>query len=193
MQKDPFGLFSSWYAAELLDNRDIVPSACCLSTLGIDGYPNARFVSLKEVKDQSFIITGSLDTRKGTEITACPKVALTFWWPITQKHIRVQGEAFPLSTEIADNYFQERPLDAQIISTISKTGQEIKSLDTLQQKFSSFERPVNNKNIQRPADWGGYAIKPLRIEFMEFKENRFHERVLYQWEHNHWTTHQLQP
>jgi pyridoxamine 5'-phosphate oxidase len=105
----------------------------------------------------------------------------------------VQGKAALLSSAVANKYFRERPLDAQIISTISKQGQKLESIESLQGAFASFERPINNKNLPRPTDWGCYAIKPVRIEFMEFKESRLHERVLYQLEKDTWTTVLLQP
>ncbi|MCW3074679.1 MAG: pdxH [Flaviaesturariibacter sp.] len=190
---NPFDLFSNWYREELERNTNAIPAACCLSTAGLDGYPNARFVALKEVKDESFILTGSLQTRKGKEITMSSKIALTFWWTNTQRQVRIQGEATLLSNQMADGYFQARPMDAQIISTISKQGQALENPELLQRQFYAFERPVERAFIPRPPDWGAYMVKPIRLEFMAFKNSRFHERVLYQLDHGKWVTSLLQP
>ncbi|MFA1773421.1 pyridoxine 5'-phosphate oxidase C-terminal domain-containing protein [Rufibacter glacialis] len=46
---------------------------------------------------------------------------------------------------------------------------------------------------KRPDNWGGYAIKPTRIEFMEFKPTRFHNRKLYILENQKWILKALQP
>jgi pyridoxamine 5'-phosphate oxidase len=51
-------IFQSWLQEELNLTQVRIPTACCLSTIGLENYPNARFVSLKEVSDDSFVITG---------------------------------------------------------------------------------------------------------------------------------------
>jgi hypothetical protein len=40
----PIQLFSKWFDEELKRTTVRIPTACCLSTIGIDGFPNARFV-----------------------------------------------------------------------------------------------------------------------------------------------------
>ncbi|MBO9593644.1 MAG: pyridoxamine 5'-phosphate oxidase family protein [Niabella sp.] len=58
-----------------------------------DGFPDSRIVSLKEVKDGCFIITGSTNARKGQEIAADNKVGLAFWGPVTGRQVRIEGIA----------------------------------------------------------------------------------------------------
>jgi len=62
--------FGTWREnMEETENSDVrIPSACCMATTGLDGYPNSRIVSLKEVRDGRFIIAVPFDSRKGTEI-----------------------------------------------------------------------------------------------------------------------------
>lgn len=117
---DPIIKFQNWYEQELDTNDALIPSACCLSTTGTDGYPNARFVSLKEVDGRQFIVTGPLDSRKCQEVTYKPRAALTFWWPATGKQVRVQGNVKLIDSEDADRYFSERTRESQIVSWVSK-------------------------------------------------------------------------
>jgi pyridoxamine 5'-phosphate oxidase len=77
--KQPIQLFSKWFDEELKLSKVQIPTAVCLSTIGIDNFPNARFVSFKELIDNSFVITGPLNSRKGIEIENNNSVALTFW------------------------------------------------------------------------------------------------------------------
>ncbi|WP_373492707.1 pyridoxine 5'-phosphate oxidase C-terminal domain-containing protein [Aquiflexum sp.] len=42
-------------------------------------------------------------------------------------------------------------------------------------------------------EWGGYSIKPIRIEFMEFKTTRFHIRKLFERKNDLWLESQIQP
>ena len=63
-------------------------------THGLDGYPNSRYVLLKEVNKGGFVFYTNYDSQKGKEIEANPKVALMFYWP-TQNHVvRVKGNRY---------------------------------------------------------------------------------------------------
>ncbi len=192
-QSNPFLAFEEMYQEELRQSKLRLPSACCLSTIGLDGYPNARFVALKEMKDNIFIVCGSLDSRKGIEIRQDPKVALTFWWTVTEKQIRIQGDATQISKIEADRYFYEREREAQIVSTISKQGDEIENIEELNNKYIQEELRLKNNDIKRPENWGGFAISPLRIEFLEFNTNRFHKRTAFQKQDDTWIVKLLQP
>jgi pyridoxamine 5'-phosphate oxidase len=154
----PIQLFINWFAEEQKLTTVRIPSACCLSTIGADGFPNARFVSLKEATENSFIITGPLMSRKGIEISKANKVALTFWWTETERQVRIQGNATQIVEQLADKYFAERDRDSQIVSIISKQGQEIKNIETLTKKYESVELSFANKLLARPENWGGYSI-----------------------------------
>ncbi|WP_299439838.1 pyridoxal 5'-phosphate synthase [uncultured Aquimarina sp.] len=193
MSQDPFRLFNEWYVEELKRSSASIPSACCISSNGLDGYPNARFVSLKEVKNDTFIITGPLRSRKGLEVTQSSKVALTFWWETTQKQIRIQGNATKISDTEATQYFNERAKDSNIISMISEQGTAIENIEVLKKKFTEIEIAYKNKDVMKPKNWGGFAIAPIRIECMEFEKTRFHKRTLFQLEGKNWTTTVLQP
>ena len=184
--------FQDWYERERMTNNSVLPAACCLSTIGLDGYPNARYVSLKAWQGGSFIVTGSTKSRKGKEILKNPKVALTFWWPSTQKQVRVQGNAGFIKTSDADKYFHDRSPDAKIVSQISEQGAILSSRKELETLFE-VKKSEATKLIDRPAHWLGFRIHPYRIEFLAFQKSRLHHRELYSFEDPHWTFKLLQP
>jgi pyridoxamine 5'-phosphate oxidase len=193
MVMTPIELFKVWYSEEQKIGHTGVLSPCCLSTIGTDGFPNARFVSLKEIQNDCFIVTGTMSSRKGTEIEKNNKVALTFWWDATRKHIRVQGTATRINDDDADRFFYRRDRDSQIVSVVSRQGAELHDLEKLEMKYHEFERSYQDTLIQRPVDFGGYAISPVRIELMEFKETRFHIRTVYELNNGTWNHKYLQP
>jgi pyridoxamine 5'-phosphate oxidase len=190
---NPFQLFKQWYDEEYTLTKVRIPAACCLSTIGLDGFPNARFISLKEVIEETFVVTGPLTSRKDLEIEKSNKVSLVFWWTETERQVRIQGEAASISDKLADKYFVARGVDAQIVSTVSEQGKEIRDLDTLNKQYQETERLFKNKAIARPSNWAGYSITPVRMEFMEFSATRFHDRKLYEVMNGKWIVKQIQP
>ncbi len=193
MEIQPISLFERWFDRERAASRAALPSACCLSTQGTDGFPNARFVSLKEIVDDHFIITTSLLSKKGIEIAALNKVALTFWWATTQKQVRVQGVATQIPEPQAEKYFNERSSDSQIVSNISTQGKEIDKPQTLEEVFARVKSAKSKQKLTRPKDWGGYAIAPVRMEFLEFAPTRLHRRKLFERIDQQWTSRYIQP
>ncbi len=189
----PIEKFKKWYEEEIEKSSVRIPSACCLTSIGIDGYPNSRFVSLKEIVDNKFVITGPLNSKKGIELLSNPKASLTFWWTETERQIRIQGDSVQIENERADMYFRERNKESQIVSKISKQGAEIKSLTELTNLFENLKSEYIDAEITRPAEWSGFYIIPKRIEFMEFSKSRFHFRELFTKENGFWNKVILQP
>lgn len=190
---DPIALFNQWYAEEKEQTQVRIPAACCLSSLGLDGYPNARFLALKEILDGDFVITGPLGGRKGEEVAAHPKVALTFWWTATERQVRLQGDALRISDEEANRYFSQRLRPAKVVSQTFTQGEALPNVRLLEEQFNQMTARLEGKPIERPANWGGLRIRPLRIEFLDFKVTRLHERLLYSRLGEDWSKGYLQP
>ncbi len=193
MEQVPIEIFRKWFNEELKLTKVRIPTACCLSTIGTDNFPNARFVSLKGIVENSFIITGTMTARKGLEIEKTNNIALTFWWTETERQVRIQGYATMINTELADNYFAERNRDSQLVSIVSDQGKELHNMEELEKNYQKLETAFANQLLKRPENWSGYSIEPVRIEFLEFKPTRFHERTLYELVKGQWTHIQLQP
>jgi pyridoxamine 5'-phosphate oxidase len=193
MENNPIDKFKKWFDEEINLTKVSIPTACCLSTVGIDNFPNARFISFKGIAENNFIVTGTITSRKGLEINENNKVALTFWWTETERQVRIQGNATLISVELADKYFAGRSRESQIVSIVSNQGQTLNDIDILNKKYQDLETKFNNQNLTRPENWGGYSIEPIRIEFLEFQPTRFHYRKLYQLKDGQWTKTEIQP
>lgn len=191
MRNSPIVIFEEWYKEELRLTEVRIPTAVCLSTHGTDDYPNARFVSLKEIINDAFIITGPLNSLKGIEIAKDNHVALTFWWTETERQIRVQGIAKKIPEKLADKYFHARDLNSKIVSSLCEQGKETYDIRSIEKEMQ--QRASRNEEVDRPKDWSGFSIDPVRIEFMEFKANRFHDRKLFELENGRWKGKQIQP
>jgi len=193
MEINPLKQINVWLDEQIRASKAKIPTACCLSTQGTDGFPNSRFVSLKGIEQENFVITGPITSRKGVEIARNKKVGLSFWWPETERQVRVQGIASPLPSEMADTYFEERSRESQLVSIISEQGKQLADHDALKERYNQLISTTTEKRFKRPNGWNGYLIKPVRIELMEFSTNRFHKRTLFELVREEWKSIQLQP
>lgn len=191
--ENPFELFDDWYKEQLNSSCAKIPSACCFTTIGEDGFPNSRFVSLKEVRNESFVITGPLNSRKGKDVKENPKVSIAFWWNETERQVRIQGKAERMEDAESVNYFSNRNKASKIVSTIFEQGKPIESLEELTTRFENGKLKYENSPIKKPKEWSGFYIKPVRIEFMQFMKTRLHKRILFRRSTMEWEKVYLQP
>ncbi|NJO98888.1 MAG: pyridoxamine 5'-phosphate oxidase [Pleurocapsa sp. CRU_1_2] len=193
MTEDPIQIFQNWYAEATQNSPLQHPKAVCVSTINPEGIPEARFVALKAVSTKGFTFCSSLNSAKSIAIALNSYVALTFWWDHIERQVRVKGTAKRISDEDADKYFQERHRDAQLTSVVSEQSALLENSAQLEQKLHEVKKQLENREIPRPDNWGGYCIKPISIEFLRFQTNRFHNRLLFTFNEDKWSKQLLQP
>lgn len=168
-------------------------TAAALGTATMHGRPSVRIVLLKGVDLRGFVFFTNYQSRKATEMEANSQAALTFFWPGMYVQVRVEGTLDRTSAEESDAYFASRPLGHRLGAWSSDQSREIESASDLAAKFDEVEQRFKDREVPRPAHWGGYRISPEMIEFWFGKENRMHERELYARAGNGWTVKILQP
>jgi pyridoxamine 5'-phosphate oxidase len=150
-------------------------------------------VLLKGVSVQGFVFYTNYQSRKATEMEANSQAAMTFYWPDMNVQIRVEGTLDRTTAEESDAYFESRPVGHRLGTWASEQSREIESAAHLARKFEEVEERFKDREVPRPAHWGGYRITPESIEFWFGRENRMHERELYTRAGNGWTVKLLQP
>lgn len=169
------------------------PTVVALATATMHGRPSLRMVLLKSVDIQGFVFFTNYQSRKATELEANSQAAMTFYWPGTQVQVRVEGTLDRVSAEESDAYFESRPHGHRLGTWASEQSREVESAAELARKFEEVEERFKDREVPRPAHWGGYRITPESIEFWFGQENRMHERELYTRAGNGWTVKRLQP
>lgn len=189
---DPLALFRRWFrAAE--DASVPLPEAMALSTATADGRPSARMVLLKELGDGGFVFYTNYGSRKAAELDANPHAALTFHWPALERQVRIEGTVVRGGPGDADEYFATRPRESQIGAWASPQSGEIASRAALEEAAAAREEEFAGRDVPRPPHWGGYVLRPERIEFWQGRHGRLHDRLLYERAEDGWTRRRLAP
>ncbi len=154
-------------------------NAMTLATVDGEGRPSARIVLLKGVDQRGFIFYTNYRSRKGEELAHNPNAALTFYWPEQERQVCVAGEVTQLPSSESDAYFQSRPRGSRIAACASDQSQTVADREALEKKWREFEKRYPGEDVPRPAHWGGYVLRPQRIEFWQGRPNRLHDRFRY--------------
>ncbi|RNI30762.1 pyridoxamine 5'-phosphate oxidase [Rufibacter latericius] len=184
VSRDPLQQFQTWMQEALTAKAD-EPTAMTLSTANALGRPTARVVLLKALEKEGFIFYTNYESRKGQQLLENPFAALTFFWPALERQVRVEGRVERVSADISDAYFHSRPRGSQIGAWSSPQSQPISDrtiLENLEKEYSNKFKEM--EVVPRPEHWGGYLVKPDRIEFWQGRQNRLHDRLLYELESN---------
>jgi len=184
--------FSRWWE-EAVDSQIDEVNAMTLATATPDGIPSARIVLLKGFDDEGFTFFTNYNSAKGKMIETNPRAALIFFWKELERQIRIEGNVAKLSNENSDAYFNSRPVGSRIGAWASPQSTVIPNRHILEDNVEKYVEQFK-EGIPRPPHWGGYVIKPVKIEFWQGRSNRLHDRILYTLQQdNTWKIERLAP
>jgi len=192
INRDPIRQFQTWFK-DAIDAKLPLPEAMTLATATPDGKPSARMVLLKQVDDEGFVFFTNYNSAKAAQLDANPFAALVFYWSRLDRQVRVEGSVVRTSAQESRDYFRTRPRESQIGAWASAQSEVISSREFLEQRAQEFEALYGDREIDCPEYWGGYRLKPDRIEFWKSRIGRLHDRILYERVSDGWTITRLAP
>ncbi len=191
MHNDPQVQFEGWLDEALKAGIE-EPNAMTLATCGSNGMPSVRMVLLKGIEQGGFVFYTNYNSRKGKHLHENPNAALLFFWPVLERQVRIEGTVKKTSKDLSDQYFYSRPYESQVGALVSEQSKVIGSRNQIERPFKELMiNPV--KQLSRPANWGGYVLRPNLFEFWQGREHRLHDRIQYTFTGSGWEKERLSP
>jgi pyridoxamine 5'-phosphate oxidase len=179
IDSDPLKQFQRWLD-EAFGTKIPQAESMTLATVTKKGVPSARMVLLKHVDEKGFVFYTNYNSQKGKELAENPRASLVFYWEELHRQVRIDGTVSKVSPEESDAYFQTRPRESQISAHASAQSEVIGSREELDRRFEELLRKFEDQPVSRPPHWGGYRLKPTRIEFWQSGYARLNDRIVYE-------------
>ena len=169
------------------------PTGMALSTIDKNGDPWQRIVLLKGLSDDGFVFYTNHGSDKAQAMAAEPRVSLLFPWNELDRQVIVGGRAERMSLTESATYFLSRPRESQIAAWASRQSRPIQGRALLEAEVRKLRQKFADGEVPVPDFWGGYRVRPERIEFWQGGEHRLHDRFRYERSAGDWLITQLQP
>jgi len=155
----------------------IEPSAMALATADAEGRPHVRMVLLRYLENGDLIFFTNYESDKGRQLETNPNASVCFWWPTTERQVRVEGVIEPIAPEASKAYFASRPYESQLASAASPQSRPVAEGE-LEANMAAL-RAQYPQGLPCPDHWGGYRLIPSRFEFWQGRPARNHDRFVY--------------
>ena len=175
---DPITQFDRWFIeAREVDLHE--PNALVLSTTSLNGYPASRTLLMKFFDEDGFVFYTNYGSAKAKELEVSPRAAMLFPWLQLERQVRIEGDVEKVSAAESLKYFASRPRESQIGAWVSDQSSVIDSRALLMNKLAELKAKFKGGDVPLPSFWGGYRVKPMRVEFWQGGKGRVHDRFLY--------------
>jgi len=193
LSEHPIELFQTWLK-DAIDANLPDPNAMTVATVNEHSVPSQRIVLLKDVSKQGFVFYTNLGSNKAADLKQNQNISLHFPWYFLERQVSVSGVAEKLSRAEDAKYFLSRPKDSQLGAWASQQSKPILSRELLVTQFQQMKEKFAKGKIPLPDFWGGYLVRPKRMEFWQGGEHRLHDRFEYKCDDSSkWHTQRLMP
>lgn len=189
---NPYELFLTWLR-QAIDSQIKEPHAMVLSTVDPDGFPDARTLILKRIDSDGWYFASSATGRKGQQLLARPQAALTFYWPILGKQVRIRGIVNNMGKDASAEDFLARSDIARAGALMDRQSDVLHHPNELARSLEIHMEQLNQNPYMIADAWTLYCVAPTEVEFWQADENRQHQRLRYVVDGERWRRELLWP
>jgi pyridoxamine 5'-phosphate oxidase len=184
----PGELFVDWLTGAL---RAGVPDAqvAVLGSTGLDGAPDARVVTLRELDPVADVWSFHADARspKGRQLAADPRAALTFYWPAQGRQVRVRGTVQTAEPERMAAVFRQLSPKSRTAALVGRQSEPLAGAAWFRAAWEVAEQELaQDPELVVPA-YTQYGVRAEQVEFWQGSADRQHVRLVYRRAGADWT------
>jgi len=169
------------------------PYAMTLATVGPNGQPSVRTMTVRHFDEQGFLFFTNMESRKGMHMESNPRAALCLFCDPVSQQVTIEGQVTLLNDADADQFWRGRNRDRQLVALASRQSSPLDDLRELKDRIQQFRQQYQDQRVPRPAHWVGYRLVPERIEFWHTGWRHLHERTCYSKSDDGWQMTRLSP
>ncbi|HKN99540.1 MAG TPA: pyridoxamine 5'-phosphate oxidase [Pseudonocardiaceae bacterium] len=170
------------------------PNAMVLATSDTMGRPSSRTVLCKGIDERGVVFYTNYTSAKSHDLSATRFASATFPWFGMQRQAHVRGTVERVSAAETAAYWAGRPRGSQLSAWASPQSRTVRSRLTLETALANVERQFADADqVPVPPHWGGWRIQPQTVEFWQGREDRMHDRLVYESRADEWRVHRVAP
>lgn len=170
------------------------PNAMVLATADANGRPSSRTVLCKGLDERGVVFYTNYSSAKSRDLLATGFAAATFPWFAMHRQVQVRGVVERTSPAQTAAYWATRPRGSQLGAWASPQSREVPSRAALDALLTETEhRFGGEREIPVPPHWGGWRIRPQTVEFWHGRQNRMHDRLVFELSGGDWHVRRLGP
>jgi pyridoxamine 5'-phosphate oxidase len=190
---DPVRQLAAWFEEARAAGIEL-PEAAALATASAEGAPSVRMVLLKEVGPDGLVFYSGYESRKARDLDANPRAAVAVYWHALGRQARAEGRVERIPRADSEAYFATRPYRSRLSAWASRQSEPVGSRAELEAAAAEAARRFGDGEVPLPEHWGGFRLRPERLELWQHRADRLHDRLLYSAEPGGgWTLTRLQP
>jgi pyridoxamine 5'-phosphate oxidase len=170
------------------------PNAMVLATADPSGRPSSRTVLCKGISERGVVFFTNYTSAKSHDLLATRFASATFPWFAMQRQAHVRGVVEKVSQAETAAYWAGRPRGSQLSAWASPQSRSVHSRSTLESALANVERQFADADkVPVPPHWGGWRIRPQSVEFWQGRQDRMHDRLVYEMRAEEWRVQRLAP
>jgi pyridoxamine 5'-phosphate oxidase len=171
------------------------PNGMVLATVDIDGAPSTRSVLCKSIDARGIVFYTNYTSAKSRDLRSSRRASVTFPWYAMRRQVNVRGTVEEVSRAETAAYWATRARGSQLGAWASPQSAVLASRQALDDSLEAIRRRfAGAEEVPVPPHWGGWRLRPERVEFWQGRPDRLHDRLVFDRGPDHrWKIRRLAP
>lgn len=177
---------------------DTNADTCFLALADNQGKASVRTLVLRDIVENRFVLFMNRTSPKFKAFKGGADFELLLWYSSVQRQYRIRGEMQELAPDVAKGSWQRRPQGSKYLDYVyqemAHQSSEIVSRDLLVAELGRLKSTYKSDDMQAPEAVTGVELIARQIDMLDLnREDRIHDRRLFELQDGNWQARVLVP